>query len=162
VGRGTNGISARLSQGKRRSGLWPSHVLPTPARPRCVIHRRFARTIRPSRQPCLTGHFLSRSEPVAFEWRRCWERMRIGTGQGKFPGTAARRFGGWAARVRMSVGCGSPRPLVVCAASAVDNQAGSPRRYLRHRCYPVRKSGQKTAVDSRSRGKYVLLTPRTL
>ena len=57
-------------------------------------------------------------------------------GPGQVPWHSRSALGGWAAGVRMSVGCGSPRPLVVVrSASAADKQAGSLRRTPGRRCY---------------------------
>jgi hypothetical protein len=51
--------------------------------------RRHRLTIRPAREPGLTGPSPAGGEPGAFDGPRGRERTRIGTGQGTIPGTAA-------------------------------------------------------------------------
>jgi hypothetical protein len=67
---------------------------------------------------------------------------------------------GWAARVRMGVGCGSSMPCGAAAAPVADSQAGSPHRRLRRRRHPGAEANQSLTVPGKE--KYRLLTQRAL
>src|SRR4029434_7270865 len=65
----------------------PSSTRPPPQR---RLERRSERlTTRPDREPGLTGPSFAEVSPPLFEWPRTRERIRIGTGRGLVPGTAA-------------------------------------------------------------------------
>ena len=119
------------------TGLVPRHH-PRSARPRHSAPEGGHRpTTRPAREPCLTGPSLRGGEPAAL-------RMATGPGTNAYrdrPGHRPRHSRpaprGWAAGVRMSVGCGSSVAVGPGAASAADNKPGRSQDHLRHgRCHP--------------------------
>src|SRR6516225_9599115 len=82
---------------------------------------------------------------------------------GQVPWHSRSALRGWAARVRMTVGCGSPRSLIV-RVPRLPLIAKPDRRGVVSAAAAtlVRKSGKQNAADCRSRGKYFYLTPRAL
>ena len=159
---GRNEIGARPSHSS--AGLAPRRH-PKSTRPppdRGPPRRRNRPTTRPGREPCLTGLSLGGDEPAVF-------RMATAPGTNEYrdrPGLVPRhsrlapRSG--AAGVRMRVGCGSSSAWGPGVASALDSQAGSPTDGLRRRCCDPGEKASKKRQKPRGRGKYFLLTARTL
>jgi translation initiation factor IF-2 len=68
--------------------------------------------------------------PPIFEWPRRRERMRIGTGRGAVPGTAARPRGVGPPESAGALGAARPRPAGPEPTPALDSQAGARRHGL--------------------------------
>src|SRR5262249_51781598 len=114
-------------RGRRKAGVAagpPPRPPPPPAGPP-PERRRTPRPPRPAREPCLTGLPPGEMSPPLFEWPRSRERLRIGTGRGAVPGTAARLRG-----------AGPPESACVLGAARLG--AGGPGPRLR----PVAKPGR--------------------
>jgi hypothetical protein len=125
VGRGTK--RDQRAAVSRSTGLVPRHH-PKSSRPppdRSHEEGDNRRTTRPRREPCLTGLSLGGDEPATLEWPRRGERMRIGTGRGLIPGTAARPCGAGPPESAGVLGAARPRPSRPGVASDRDSQAGS-------------------------------------
>ena len=87
---------------------------------------------------------IRRTETL-FEWPRGGERLRIGTGRGSFPGTAAWPCGAGPPESAGVLGAARPRPTRPGVAPAADNKAGPPRPYPAHRyCDPGEKASRRT------------------
>ena len=127
---GSNGLSAKLSQGNGLGAEAPSQNPPDPHQSAAPSIRRSRLTTRPDREPGLTGHslrgvssphFRMATDPGTNEYRdRPWRSARH-----SLPAPQ-----GWVAGVRMSVGCGSSTAYGPGVAPASDSHAGSPRDCL--------------------------------
>ena len=161
VGRGMNGLSAKLSPENGLGAEAPSQNPPDPHRSAAPRLRSSCLTTRPGREPGQTGPSLRGGSPPHF-------RMATDPGTNEYrdrPGHCLRHsrpaLRGWAAGVRMSVGCGSSS---ACGPGA-DACSRSPSRVAAGLPSPPplspRGRGQQDLIVP-GPGEYCLLTRKAL
>jgi hypothetical protein len=133
-----------------KTGSVPKHPPKVPPTPAAAPpqDRRSRRTTRPAREPGRTGLSLRGESPPHFRMATAPGTDAYRDRPGRCPRHSRPTLPGWAAGVRMSVGCGSSAAVGPGVAPARDSQAGSPRD-----CRTT------AAVNPGSRGKHCLTVP---